>query len=34
MPILKMVNRLLYLDFTEMPKYSGHDLYLLLTCFE
>ena len=27
-----MVNGLLYLDFTEMPKYSGHDFALLVTC--
>ena len=27
-----MVNSVLYLDFTEMPKYSGHDFALLVTC--
>ena len=27
-----MVNSVLYLDFTEMPKYSGYDFGLLVTC--
>ena len=27
-----MVNSVLYLDFTELPKYSGHDFALLVTC--
>ena len=32
LPIPRMVNSVLYLDFTEMPKYSGHDFALLVTC--
>ena len=32
LPTPKMVNSMLYLDFTEMPKYGGHHFALLVTC--
>ena len=32
MPIPRMVNSVLYLEFAEMPKYSGHNFALLVTC--
>ena len=32
LPVPRMVNSVLYLDFTEIPKYSGHDFALLVTC--
>ena len=30
--IPKMVDNVIYLDFTKMPKYSGSDFALLVTC--
>ena len=32
LPIPRMVNSVLYLYFRNMPKYSGHDFALLVTC--
>ena len=32
LPIPRRMNSVLYLDFTEMPKYSEHDFPLLVTC--
>ena len=32
LPVVWMVKSVLYLDFTEMPKYSGHDFALLVAC--
>ena len=31
-PILRCANSVLYMDFTEMPKFRGYDFALVVTC--